>query len=595
MATPDDDGSGQTHARIDPVIGVEVAGYKIVARLGNGGMGIVYEGEHALIGKRVAIKVLRHEVAENPDVVQRLVAEARAVNKVGHRGIIDVFGFGTLPDGRQCIVMEYLDGEPLEDVLQRHVRANQLLPVADVLLILDEICSALSAAHSAGVVHRDLKPSNVFLCAQRDGTKFVKLLDFGIAKLGAAGGIQSSIVIGTPTYMAPEQAAKGLVTPALDLYSLGVMAFELLAGRPPFLADSPVALLFMHAKEAPPKLTQLVGDLPVELEALIERLLAKRPADRPENAAVVRLELNRIRKLLPSRGSGILTVDVQSPRASQSNLPRVQLATDPGALGSTAIVPPRASPAAEVRVQTPPQQSQPGPPVASSPSPMPSQAKLPVASSPSPKPSQASLPVASSPSPKPSHPAVDAPSLPRDSVNLEASPAPSSRGRPVLVAGIAIVALAGGGYALSSREPPPTALPPPAPVAIEDAGQPEPIVQPAPVPPDASAPEPLAELEDAGVAEVPISVDAGAKPEPSKRPTGKSAKLPKDPATSIAARISKLEARLAALAKDPDQNVGIYQSQLKALKARVTGATTRAELDTLELTLRRLEADIDEL
>lgn len=334
-----------TYARIDPVIGSEVSGYRVVNRLGSGGMGIVYEGEQPVIGKRVAIKVLRQEVADDPEVVQRLVAEARAVNQVGHRGIIDVFGVGRLPDGRQCIVMEYLDGEPLENIIQNHVRQGQRLPISDVFVILDEVLSALAAAHSAGVIHRDLKPSNVFLCLQRDGTKFVKLLDFGIAKLGVLGkatpASRASMLMGTPTYMAPEQAAAGAVGPALDLYAMGVMAFELLTGTPPFVSESIVSLLIKHASEPPPHLPNVEPPFPPGLDALLQRLMAKLPGDRPPSAEAVRQELNVIRRG-GQQGPLSLTVSVQRPRPSYSGLPAVKVDSPrpqpPEA--STQVVPP---------------------------------------------------------------------------------------------------------------------------------------------------------------------------------------------------------------------------------------------------------------
>ena len=216
----------------DPLIGSSVVGYLVKGRLGSGGMGVVYEGEQTTIGKRVAIKVLRSEVSEDPTTVQRLVSEARAVNAVGHRGIIDVFAYGQMPDGRHAIVMELLDGEPLDEVLEAHRASGQLMALPDSLLILQETLAALHAAHSAGVIHRDLKPSNVFLCRQRDGSRFVKILDFGIAKLGVSQNVsaQASMLVGTPSYMAPEQASGGKVGPALDMYAVGVMSFEMLTG-----------------------------------------------------------------------------------------------------------------------------------------------------------------------------------------------------------------------------------------------------------------------------------------------------------------------------------------------------------------------------
>jgi serine/threonine-protein kinase len=255
----------------DPVIGASVDGYVVKSRLGAGGMGIVYEGHHAVIGKRAAIKVLRPEFSEDPKQLERLVAEARAVNEVGHRGIIDVFGYGQRPDGRQCIVMEFLDGKALEDVLKEHKKAKTLMPIGEVLEVLDEVLSALNAAHSAKVVHRDLKPSNIFLVNQRDA-RFVKLLDFGIAKLGALGGStpvsRASMIAGTPTYMAPEQARGAGAAPTMDLYSVGIMAFEMLTGQPPFDADSVVGMLMMHAENRPPRPSSLRTDVP---DALDER------------------------------------------------------------------------------------------------------------------------------------------------------------------------------------------------------------------------------------------------------------------------------------------------------------------------------------
>jgi len=299
---PDDEDDIQRSGREpttirDPVIGTEVSGYRVTGRLGSGGMGVVYEGEQPLIGKRVAIKVLRHEIAEDPEVVQRLVAEARAVNQVGHRGIIDVFGVGHLPDGRRCIVMELLDGEPLERVLEAYQRQHRPMPLLDALVILEEIFSALAAAHTAGVIHRDLKPSNIFLCKQRDGTQFVKLLDFGIAKLGVLGptpSTRASMMVGTPGFMAPEQAQGGTVGPAMDLYAAGVVAFELLTGRQPFESANVMELLLKHQSSRPPRIAQFNPTLPADLDALIDKLLSKSPADRPPSAEAVRAELLRI-------------------------------------------------------------------------------------------------------------------------------------------------------------------------------------------------------------------------------------------------------------------------------------------------------------
>lgn len=192
-----------------------------------GGMGIVYEGLQPLIGKRVAIKVLRPDVAQKVGGASRFISEARASAAIRHRGIIDVFGFGELPDGGHYMVMEYLEGKSLEQLIREHGRLAPL----EAVPILDEVLSALAAAHRAGVVHRDLKPSNIFIASETSRAQYVKLLDFGMAKRtvlteGAARQSGISLVIGTPDYLTPEQATGKPVGPAADLYALGVVAFE---------------------------------------------------------------------------------------------------------------------------------------------------------------------------------------------------------------------------------------------------------------------------------------------------------------------------------------------------------------------------------
>ncbi|MDP1918648.1 MAG: serine/threonine-protein kinase [Myxococcales bacterium] len=317
----------------DPVIGTQVSGYVVKGRLGSGGMGIVYEGEQPIIGKRVAIKVLRPEVAENPDVVQRLVAEARAVNQVGHRGIIDVFGFGELPDGRQCIVMEYLDGESLEHIINTLRAEHRLMPLAEALGILDEMLSALAAAHSAGVIHRDLKPSNIFLCQQRDGTRYVKVLDFGIAKLGVIGATpqtNASLMVGTPAYMAPEQARGGMVSAALDLYAVGCIAFELITGQQLFQAGSVVEMIMKHQEEKPTRPSEKVLSLPDVVDEFILKLLEKKPENRYQTADEARKVIAPVRKELTKSSA-------RMPELSQKIAlsPSMQLE----AVGSTAVTP----------------------------------------------------------------------------------------------------------------------------------------------------------------------------------------------------------------------------------------------------------------
>ncbi|MCP3105522.1 serine/threonine protein kinase, partial [Myxococcus sp. K15C18031901] len=283
----------------DPLIGLKLGEYELRSRVGVGGMGLVYEGIQPLIGKRVAVKVLRPELAHSTEQVERLLAEARAVNAIRHRGIIDIFGFGQVPDGRQYIVMEFLEGQALDAVLAEKVR----LPVPEALSILDEVLAALAAAHGAGVVHRDLKPSNIFLVRQPDGSRYVKVLDFGLAKrgqgpTGRTAQTRTDMVVGTPEYMAPEQARGQEVGPMTDLYALGVVSFEIVTGRLPFTGSSPVDLLMKHVEARPPRPSEFVPDLPPALDAFILQMLTKDPETRPNKADDLRQQLTKLRRSL---------------------------------------------------------------------------------------------------------------------------------------------------------------------------------------------------------------------------------------------------------------------------------------------------------
>jgi serine/threonine-protein kinase len=282
----------------DPLVGLRIGEYELRQRIGVGGMGLVYDGIQPVIGKRVAVKVLRPELAAAEEQVARLLAEARAVNSIRHRGIVDIFGFGQVPDGRQYIIMEFLEGIALDAYLAEKGR----LAVPEVLDILDEVLGALGAAHGAGVVHRDLKPSNIFLVRQPDGSRYVKLLDFGLAKMGMQDGrtaqTRTDMVVGTPEYMAPEQARGQPVGPMTDLYALGVVAFEMLTGRLPFTGSSPVDLLMKHVDARPPRPSEFVPELPSALDAFILQMLTKDPEARPGTAEALRRQLQRLREML---------------------------------------------------------------------------------------------------------------------------------------------------------------------------------------------------------------------------------------------------------------------------------------------------------
>jgi serine/threonine protein kinase len=274
----------------DPLIGTQVSEYVIQEQIGTGGMGVVYRAVQPLIGKQVAIKVLRAESAGTAELVQRLLIEARAVNAIQHRGIIDIFGFGALPDGRPYVVMELLQGVSLDAFIRKHKPVS----ATETAAILDEMLAALGAAHRAGVIHRDLKPGNVFLCERSDGSRAVKLLDFGIAKVAEIRLPRpltaEGTVLGTPAYMAPEQVRGEKLTAAADLYSVGVIAFQMLTGRLPFRGD-PGRVLLSHVEVPPPAPSSLVAEVPAQLESIVLRLLSKLPSERFPSADAIRQEL----------------------------------------------------------------------------------------------------------------------------------------------------------------------------------------------------------------------------------------------------------------------------------------------------------------
>ncbi|MBX7097403.1 MAG: protein kinase [Myxococcaceae bacterium] len=282
----------------DLLIGRELGDYTVLARLGEGGMGVIYEGEQRLIHKKVAIKVLNAELSQSMDEVRRLLDEARAVNAIGHRGIVDIFSAGTLPEGAPYLVMELLAGQSLE----ARLKAQGPLPVLEALELMIEILDALGAAHAVGIVHRDLKPSNVMVVTPAHGAAYTKLLDFGLAKRHATRPddnlTRAGSVMGTPTYMAPEQCRAEPCVPQTDLYAAGVMLFELISGRAPFQAENLFDLMALHVKGARPSLRASVGAVPPELDALVRSMMAKVPAERPSSAAQVRDALIAIRDRL---------------------------------------------------------------------------------------------------------------------------------------------------------------------------------------------------------------------------------------------------------------------------------------------------------
>ncbi|MBK8258970.1 MAG: protein kinase [Polyangiaceae bacterium] len=259
-----------------------VAEYRIEKKIGEGGFGKVYAAVHPVIGKAAAVKILNPDLARSPEIVSRFVDEARAVNQIRHRNIIDIFAFGTLPTGIHYFIMEMLDGMPLDSYVEKH---GPLDP-AHALSLLWPVGRALVAAHKAGIAHRDLKPENVFLTMDADGAIFPKLLDFGIAKLLHEGEMASrtrtGAMMGTPYYMSPEQCRGVGVDQRSDIYSFGIMTHEVLTGKKPFVADNMMDLLMKQLSEMPPPMSRVRGDLPAALDAPVLHMLQKSAADRPQ-------------------------------------------------------------------------------------------------------------------------------------------------------------------------------------------------------------------------------------------------------------------------------------------------------------------------
>jgi eukaryotic-like serine/threonine-protein kinase len=280
------------------VIGRVVGKYKILAQIGEGGMGTVYRAEHVVLGSPAAVKILLEQFTRDRVVVDRFFQEAKAASAIRHVGIVEVFDFGRLPNGQAYIAMELLRGEELANFEARHGTLE--LPLAAQIAL--QILAALNAAHAVGVVHRDLKPDNIFLV--RDGGApggiRVKILDFGIAKLvgdqlAHQPKTRGGMILGTPKYMAPEQCRGGARLDArADLYAVGCILFEMLTGRPPFVGGGDGEIMAMHIYEPPPRLSNLVRDPPAELDALVAKLLTKSPDDRIPSAAYALAALERV-------------------------------------------------------------------------------------------------------------------------------------------------------------------------------------------------------------------------------------------------------------------------------------------------------------
>ena len=277
-------------------VGAKIGPYRVVRQLGAGGMGAMYLGEHALIGRHAAIKVLLPELSAQRQSVDRFFNEARATSGVSDPGIVQVYDFGFTPENVAFIVMEFLDGESLSARLRR----SGALPAGDALRIARQVAGSLASAHAAGIVHRDLKPDNLYLVrdSEAPGGERAKILDFGIAKLSDDLThrlvTRTGQVLGTPVYMSPEQCNGARVDHRADIYSLGCVLFQMLVGRPPFDVSGIYAVISAHLKDPPPHLGDVAPHVPDGVDAIVQKCLAKAADQRYASMTEVQQACDRV-------------------------------------------------------------------------------------------------------------------------------------------------------------------------------------------------------------------------------------------------------------------------------------------------------------
>jgi serine/threonine protein kinase len=266
----------------DPLLGLVLSErYRILSKLGEGGMGVVYLAEHVVIEKKVALKVLFPDLTRRADLVQRFIQEAKSASRIGHENVIDITDFGQSPEGYVFIAMEYLSGHDLGEVL----KASGPMPWSRAQPLVLQMVKALRAAHERGIVHRDMKPENIFITPRDDGREFVKVLDFGIAKVmgldeDAPRLTRTGMIFGTPEYMSPEQAQGQQVDHRVDIYAVGCIMYQILTGKVPFEAETFMGILSKHMMEAPVPPRALNATIDPGVEAIILKAMEKDPAKR---------------------------------------------------------------------------------------------------------------------------------------------------------------------------------------------------------------------------------------------------------------------------------------------------------------------------
>ena len=321
--------------------GQSIGNYRILNKIGTGGMGAVYLAEHPLIGKKVALKVIHRELASNKEVVQRFFQEAKAVNKIGNEHIVEIHDFGITPEGDHFYIMEFLEGHNLASVLGH----ESVLDVMRALHIGAQVASALAAAHQAGVIHRDLKPDNVMLTLRLGDPDFVKLLDFGLAKMFIGGGpsavkTAAGVLLGTPQYMLPEACeSRGGLDHRTDIYALGILLFQMMTGVLPFDGETMGEVLVKQVTQLPPPPRGYNPNIPPSVEQIVLRCLMKQPDKRFPSMVELRAALldpeNYLHKSPPisparSLAPGELKVDAKTVMAyaAQEQKTRIGIAAE---------------------------------------------------------------------------------------------------------------------------------------------------------------------------------------------------------------------------------------------------------------------------
>jgi len=338
--------NAQLFSRVkDPLIGTMLAGkYEILDVLGHGGMGVVYKAHDSLMDRVVAIKILHAQLVSDSMSVKRFQQESKAASRLRHPHVITTFDFGISPTGQPYIVMDFLDGEPLSEVIKR----DGNVPVERGIRILSQTCDALDHAHKQGVIHRDLKPSNIVLCKFDGQTDFVRVVDFGVAKLigGNQEGqrlTQAGEVCGSPVYMSPEQCIGADLDRRSDIYSMGIVIYETLTGRLPIIGKTMVDTMTRHISEIPPRFNAVRPDLyiPERLESVVFKALAKDPAHRHQSMeelmtdlkyAIPRPGRSEILRTLPSPES------YEAPKTESAERPRSSLPAIVASIAAVGIV-----------------------------------------------------------------------------------------------------------------------------------------------------------------------------------------------------------------------------------------------------------------